>query len=170
VRHAAAFTLSLLVLATGGVAQNSEPVDLQPGLIKADSPLYGVDKAYDQAATSVGLRDPGDVVHERASEAAVAQQRNNSEARDQALEDMNKVAEAAAGNTTGLRKAEQVLEAVKEQTQDQANQGIQQALGNVQAAQKRNASIVGKGGQGAIPEAPEQPERGQSGAPGPFGG
>lgn len=125
---------------TADVRQDVEP---RPGIVDASSALYGLDVAFDNAAVQLGLRNQGDIAFERASEVSVAVERNNSEAVNRSLRELNDVAEAAQGNSTGLVKAEQVLNQVRERVSEQARKGIDEALGNVNRAQERRPDNVG---------------------------
>lgn len=113
-------------------------VDPQPGLVDASNPLlYAADTAVDNAAVQLGLRDSGNVAFERASEVSVAVEGNNSEAVNRSLRELNDVAEAATGNSTGLAKAESVLTQVRERVPKEAQFGIDNALSNIERAQER---------------------------------
>jgi len=118
-------------------------VDVDPGLVDASSPVYGLDVAFDNAAVQLGVRDSGDVAFERASEVSVALERNDSEAVNHSLRELNDVAEAATGNSTGLDKAQRVLTQVRERVSEQARSGIDEALGNVRRAKERMPEGVG---------------------------
>lgn len=133
--RAKVFAVSLL-LVTGMAAAQSSEVSPEPGIITADSPLYGVDKAFDRVAKS-----EGEVMFERASEYSVAQEQNNSEAMERANRSLqNSIAEVASSNETeGLEKAEAVLKQVRNRTPEQANQGLDRAIENIGKA--RNGTL-----------------------------
>ncbi|MFU1780277.1 hypothetical protein ACM16X_02725 [Haloarcula japonica] len=131
------FAVSLILLASTASAQSNQG-ELEPGLIKADSPIYGLDVAFDRGLAMTPFSDPGEVAAERASEIAVAEERNNTEAREQAEQNLNEIAErATSDHSLGLQKAAAVLEAVNGSVPEQAQQGISQALDQVRQAQNR---------------------------------
>lgn len=130
--------VGVLLAAIGMAAAQQTEVESNPGMITAESPFYVVDVALDNAAVDVGLKPPGDVVHERASEALAAADQNDTESVDRALNEMNRVAQAATANdTAGLEKAQAVLEAVIERTPDDAGVGVETALEQIERAQNR---------------------------------
>jgi len=143
---AAAFlTVVLVPAATGHTGHHhaAQGVDPRPGVISASSPLYAVDVAADRALVTAGLRSPGDIAFERASEMSQAVDRNDTQARERAEGRLNQVAEVASSNdTSGLEKAAAVLEAVQARAPSQAQQGVTAALDNVRQAQDRAPSQV----------------------------
>jgi hypothetical protein len=128
------------LLSSAATAQTPADTELNPGIVPADSPLYGVDVAIDEFLVDQGVKPPGPVVFERASESAAAAAANNTAALDRALNDMQRVAQVANGmeNGSGLAKAEAVLQAVKAQAPDQAQQGLQQAIDSIITAKNRD--------------------------------
>jgi len=146
----------LLLLFAGQSAaqtQNSS-INPDPGLVKADSPIYGLDVAWDNALQTAGFKSPGDVAVERASEVSVAEKRNHSEAASMALNQFNSVAaEANNEDVEGLRKSEQILQNVSERVPEEARQGIETALMNVEEAKNRVPESLTSGrGSGALPD------------------
>lgn len=88
-------------------------------------PFYGLDRGIDKAFVDWGIKDPGTVAHERASEALDATEAGNNEARDRALHRLNEIAEnTSSNNTKGLTKAQAVLEALQQRTPDETDTGI----------------------------------------------
>lgn len=135
--------MAFLTIAAGTTAQTQKP-STQPGIITADSTLYPADLAADQAALALGLTSTGSIAYERASEAATAVQRNQSEAAQRALDELNAVAQVATRNDTeGLEKAAAVLNAVQEETPDAADQGLSSALDAIQKAKERKPATPG---------------------------
>ena len=132
------------VLAASGVAaahsghNHAAPVDPDPGVISASSPVYGLDVAADRVMVGFGVVDRGAVAFERASEVSAAVDAGNDEARERAESDLNAVASAATNtSTSGLAKAQAVLEAVQDRAPDEADDGLSQALDEIEAAQQR---------------------------------
>ena len=148
--------LSLILLTGFSAAQssNSTGIDSSPGLVKADSPIYGWDVAVDNALQTAGLKSAGEVAVERASEVAVAESRNHSAASGKALQRFNQaVAEANNDDRERLQRAEQVLSQVRERVPEQAQQGITNALENVQRAKQRvpdRMTVSGRNGSGGM--------------------
>lgn len=125
------FTVFILVTA-GGAAQT--PTETDPGFITADSPLYGLDVAFDEV-----VKPPGAVAHERASEALVAAEANMTDARDRALHALNRTVRRANGveHVDGLDNAAQVLTELQDQVPENAQPGIDTALENIAKAKQR---------------------------------
>lgn len=142
--------LATLLAAAPVTAQNAtQPAELDvgPGMVAPDSPFYGLEVAWDNAAMSLGLARAGTVVQERAAEARAMQERNNSEAMQRAAREMSRVAERAReGDGEGLQKAAAVLERVMQRAPQQARQGLQTALDSVRGAQERIGAGSGPGG------------------------
>lgn len=131
------FTGFFMLIAAAGTAQPAN-VDADPGVIGPDHPLYNTEIILDTSLVNAGVKPPGDVVHERASEALIATEANDSQARDRALAEMNRVAQVATGDEEqALGKAEAVLQEVKDRTPDEAAAGVDTAIESVIAAQNR---------------------------------
>jgi len=148
------FALSLILFTSLSAAQssNNTTIDSSPGLVKADSPIYGWDVAFDNALQTAGLVSPGEVAVERASEVAVAERRNHSVAADRALQRFNQaVGEANNQDRAKLQRAEQVLKQVRERVPEEARQGISTALENVGDAKQRVPEGLTSGG-GSLPD------------------
>jgi hypothetical protein len=127
-----------LVLSAPVAAEQANELKLNPGIVQAGSPVYFLDSAGERASTMIGLQSEGSVAHEKASEIAVAKQRNQTEAAKRADKRLNEVAMAATNKSyTGLKKAEKVLKQVKEQTPEEADQGFSKALNRIQEAKER---------------------------------
>lgn len=152
------FTAMGVLLASGAAAQAQ--LDVGPGMVGADSPLYGLETAMDNAAVSVGLAKAGGVAQERAAEARDAQEKNNTKAMQKAVDQMNAVAKKAkSSDTQGLEKASAVLNEVMAQAPAEAQEGLQTALDNISAAKERAAA-----------QGPDQaPTDGEAGAPNDSG-
>ena len=147
--------LSLILFVGISSAQNTNSsIESSPGLVKADSPIYGLDVAWDNALKTAGLVSPGSVAVERASEVSVAEKRNHSEAASMALNQFNSVAaEANNEDVEGLRKSEAILRNVSERVPEEARQGIETALKNVEEARNRVPESLTSGrGSGALPD------------------
>ena len=139
-RYKSALAISVVLLSGMAMAQSAE-VEPQPGIIGADSPLYGIDVAYDNL-----LKEDGDVAYERASEYAVAQDKNQTRAMERAEKQLNNTVAkvASSNNTEALGKAQAVLEQVRERTPDQANNGLDNAIQKVRNA-KNKACMMPEG-------------------------
>jgi vacuolar-type H+-ATPase subunit H len=150
-----------LILFTGVSAaqpSNNSSIDASPGLVKADSPIYGLDVAFDNMLQTAGLKSAGEVAVERASEVAVAERRNHSEAAEKALNRFNSaVREANNRNRKKLQQAEQVLKQVRQRVPEEARQGIDTALENVGDAKGRVPDELTAPGGGVLPDV-EMPE------------
>lgn len=130
-----------LLLLIGSGAAASPTADLKPGLVKAGSPLYGLEVAADSALVRLGVMDPGQVAFERASEVAVAHSRGNNDAMNKALNNLNNVSEAAtSGSSEALNQSLSVLQGLNETVPEEAQQGLSTALGNVRDASQRQPS------------------------------
>lgn len=149
-RYAVFASLALILFAAPAAAQQQDP-DVGPGMVGPDSPIYGLEVAWDDAAMSVGLKRAGTVVQERAAEAQQMQERNNTEGMQRAAQEMSNVAErATADDTEGLQKAQSVLQAVMERAPEEAQQGLQTALDNVQQARERAGAPGDLPGNGSV--------------------
>jgi hypothetical protein len=148
--------LSLILLTGFSAAQssNSTGIDSSPGLVKADSPIYGWDVAWDNALQTAGLKSAGEVAVERASEVAVARDRNHTRAAIGAVDRLNQaVAEANNDDRERLQKAESILGNVSEVLPEQAEYGISNALENIQKAKQRvpdRMTVSGRNGSGGM--------------------
>ena len=127
--------------------------EVDPGLIGPDHPLYEVDVLMDDATSGV-LKPPGEVAHERASEAFVAAEMNDTAAMDRALAEVEKQANRTNGleSGEGLRNAERVLLDLRDRVPEQAMFGIDTALESVTRAKDREPDRFGPDNQ-----SPDQP-------------
>jgi hypothetical protein len=148
-----ALSLFLLTGFSTGQTSNSS-IGESPGLVKADSPIYGWDVAWDNAMVAAGFSSPGDVAVERASEVSVAENRNHSQAVSKAITQFNEAAEKANNeDVEDLRQAEQILQNVSERVPEEAGYGIRTALENVGKAKNRvPESLTSDRGGGALPD------------------
>lgn len=130
---------SLILFVSVSAAQSSNnSIDPDPGLVKAGGLAYGLDVAWDNALLTAGFKSPGEVAYERASEVAVARERNNTKSAVKAAENLGEVAsEADNSDKAGLEKAESVLQNVSARVPEEAQFGISSALENVKAAKNR---------------------------------
>jgi hypothetical protein len=150
------FAVSLILFAGFSTAQDisdrqvetmpvGEPVELDtsnvsvdPGLVKAGGLLYGFDVAVDNALVTAGLHSQADVALERASEAKVAADRNNTRGIERAVNGFNNAVEEADNrDVERLRQAESILGNVSSRVPEQAQVGISTALENVERAKQR---------------------------------
>lgn len=146
----------LLAGLTLGVAQDNVSNETQttiergPGLIGPQSPFYGLEVAYDNAAVNIGLKKAGAVAEERAAEARKAAENGNYQAAQKAAQNMNSIAQkASSDDVEGIQKAEAVLQSVIDQAPDEAKQGLQTALDNVRQARERAGAPEGTPGPGS---------------------
>lgn len=124
----------LMVLGPFAMAQ----AQVDPGFIDAGSSLYGFDVAADGFMVGVGMKSPGDVAHERASEMYRAQEQNQTQAMERAREHLHKrVQQSSENDTQGLEKAHEVLTQLKGKVPEQAKPGIETALGNIDEAKRK---------------------------------
>jgi hypothetical protein len=138
-KHFAVAAALLLLMSSGAATSHTE--DLQPGLVKAGSPLYGVEVAVDNTLVRLGVMDPGQVAFERASEVALAHQRGNNDAMNNALDHLDNVSEAAtSGDTEALNQSISVLQGLNETAPEEAQQGLSTALESVRNASERQPS------------------------------
>ena len=136
---------SLLLLAAPAAASNHTE-EANPGLVKAGSPLYGMEVAVDNALVGIGLADAGQVAFERASEVAVAHERGNNEAMNRALANLNNVSKAAtSGDAERLNQSISILQGLNETVPEEAQQGLSTALENVRNASEREPSNLSRG-------------------------
>ena len=120
-----------------------------PGGITPDSALYGLEVAMDNAGMTLGLSSPGTVAQERAAEAQAMQRQNKTRAMQRAANEMSKVAERAGSrDTEKLQKASDVLQGVINRAPAEAQDGLQEALSNVQ---NRTMAVGGTPG-GMMPD------------------
>lgn len=135
-RHALLFITAAFMLAPNAAAATESGVD--PGMIGPGHPLYEVDVMVDDVTSGI-LKPPGEVAHERASEAFVAAEENNSAAMERALTELKQVANRTNGveSGDGLAKAKQVLLELRDKVPAQAAFGIDTALESVTRAKNR---------------------------------
>lgn len=95
--------------------------------------FYGLETAVDSFSINMGLTTAQAVANERASEAAIAAEQNNTGAAEQALSDLNKLSQNHnITDENGTSKAVQILGQVKQKVPEEAHQGIQTAMSNIQ--------------------------------------
>lgn len=151
--------IAVLVATVPVTAQNAEPATASPGAISVGSPFYGLDRAVDSAAVSIGLMSEADIAEERAAEADDAASNGNDEQALNLAAEAVRASERAANNTeaspgdasaansseTGLARAEQALLQVQDKVPDQASGGIDNALEKINANQEKIRSVPSKG-------------------------
>lgn len=136
--------MAVLMIVSIPMATAQSQTDVGPGMVGADSPIYGLEVAWDNAANSMGLKKAGDIAQERAAEAKDAAERNKTKAAAKAAVNTRKIAERADGeeDEEGVQKAMSSLEGtmnmmeqrMSEAPNEQARQGMQTALDNMQGA------------------------------------
>lgn len=150
------FLLASLILFLGVSAaqpSNNSTIDGSPGLVKADSPIYGWDVAFDNMLQTAGIVSAGDIAVERASEVAVAHRRNHSAAAGKALDQLQRVTQEANNrDRERLQRAEEILTQVEERVPEEAQQGISTALQNVGEAKQRVPEELTTNRSGALPD------------------
>lgn len=136
--------LSLLLLTGFTAATNqtqTETVESDPGLIKPDSPLYNAKLAVDNTLLTLGISDPADLAHQRASEAATAYERGNNEAADKALDNLNHILESTnETHSNRLNQTSQLLVEVNRTAPGEATHGLETALTSIEQAENRAAT------------------------------
>lgn len=134
---------ALLVLTIPVALAQSQSNDVGPGMVGADSPIYGLEVAWDNAAVTVGLKNAGKVTQERASEAKEAISKNKTDAALKAVENAQKMAnKSKAGDEEGVQRAMNSLqdtmtkmqERIQNAPNENAREGMQTALENMQGA------------------------------------
>ncbi|MCU4754508.1 hypothetical protein OB919_21485 [Halobacteria archaeon AArc-curdl1] len=149
------FVVSLLLLIGFTVATNqTTSVEPEPGLIKADSPIYNWKLAFDNIRLSLGLADPGELAHQRTSEAVTAYERGNSQAAESALDNLNEILESTdQTHSDQLNQASQLLTGVNASTPSEAEHGVETALRALEQGQNQADT--------ANPEPDPEPEAGE---------
>lgn len=128
----------ILFVGVSAAQPSNSTIDADPGLVKAGGLVYGFDIAWDNAMQTVGFKSPGEVAYERASEVAVARERNNTRASGKALDRFSEAVSGADNqDKRQLERAEAVLRNVSDRVPEEASQGIQTALENVERAKNR---------------------------------
>jgi hypothetical protein len=137
-KHAALITAAFLMISVVGATHIE--VRPEPGLIgPEDGPLWQIDKTWDSLT-----KNPGEIAAERASEAQVNIENNNTEAAEKAVNATNQILEVANKNySSGLQRAEVILLQVRERAPEQAREGLDNALNNVRDAQNREPPVQG---------------------------
>lgn len=130
---AAAIMLALTAPAASTQHQNSTNVKPNPGMVGPGSMFYGLEKSVDDFSMSVGLTTAQAVANERASEALIAAEQNNTDAAQQALDDLNKISKKHnITDENGTSRAMQILGQVSKNVPEEAQKGIQTAMSNIQ--------------------------------------
>lgn len=145
----------VLMVPSVSAQQNTTVLDSNPGMVGPGSMFYGLELAIDRASMNAGIKSPQDVAAERASEALVATEQNNTEGAQQALDNINEISKNTDISENGTSKTMQILEEVKRKTPVQAQQGIQTAIDN---ANKAGGNPPTQGPQENKPETPNMPE------------
>lgn len=134
-----------LVLLSGVAAADTHgELDVGPGMVGADSPVYGIEVATDKVAMDLGLAQAGGITQERAAEAAAASENNNTDAAVRAAHEAGKAAQRSSSeqDTEGVDKAMASLNNTMTAMQrradtapnEQARQGMQTAVDNMAGA------------------------------------
>lgn len=147
------FVITLVSCLAAGQANATVQEDDSPGpgWVTPDSALYGLEVAIDNAGMRLGLSAPGNVAQERAAEAREMQLQNKTQAMQRAANEMSKVAKRAGSqDAEKLQKASDVLQGVIDQAPAEAQEGLQEALSNVQ----NRTTAVGRTPGGVMPDGP----------------
>jgi len=152
--------LSLLTLPATAQNESSETqkVEKSSGMISPGSPFYGLELAADNAAVSVGLSKVGNVAQERAAEAKKATDNNNTRGAQKAAQNLENVAKKAKdSDEEGLTRAiSSMEEVIANAPNEEARQGMQTALNNMNEAQQRRQEARQRGDNTG--ERDQQPE------------
>ena len=133
-----ALAIAVILFLSLSTAQSAENVDPEPGLVKPGGLMYGLDVAFDNGLQAIGLKSPGEVAFERASEVSVASERNNSRGVEAALNGFGQAVEESNHDELEiLERSESVLLNVSERVPEEASQGIGNALERVESAKNR---------------------------------
>lgn len=151
-----ALLLSTAVLMLISNATAATETEVAPGLIGPDHPLYEVDVMLDEITVGV-LKSPGEVAHERASEAFVAAEMNDTAAMDRALAEVERQANRTNGLESGerLRTTEQILLDLRDRVSEEATFGIDTALESVTRAKDRVPDRREPDGDAPVEQAPQ---------------
>ena len=137
--------LILLISVTAAAPANNSQAS--PGLLGASSPLHQVEVAADNLAVSFGLSNASKVAEERLAEASQAANQGDMKAQERAMNQFNNIA-SKAQNLQSNTNIEGLLQQVKQQTPDNATQGLNKALENAGNITQRTPDMV-----------PEQPRK-----------
>lgn len=152
-----AFLLLIALSASQTSTPDENEVDLRPGLISPDgflSPFWGFEIRADHTLSELGWHwnPASDIIHERASEAVVAAEANDTVAMERAVTEAQRMAQIAHGvNGDGLEDAETLLREVRDRTPSEAHTGLETAIDNVIEAQNRLPTD--------LPASPRVPDR-----------
>lgn len=127
-------TLSIfLILGFSMVAAQDQSVDQiqNTGPFTPDSAFYGLETAWDSVAMTTGISNAEEVANKRAAEAQAMADEGNYEAVERAAQGLGNVAERAE-NPEELERATNTLNEVMEQAPEEAQEGLQTAMDNVQ--------------------------------------
>lgn len=134
-------TIFTAVLLISGMAAaqptGNSTADGKPGWIGPGHPLYGLEVAYENtvSGTPIGPK-PAKLASERASELKIASEKDLNKSLGIANKSLNRVAEVAQGNSTGLQQARQILSTIENRTPE-AGKGLSNAIGNIDKAIQR---------------------------------
>lgn len=87
--------MAALMVISIPMATAQSQTDVGPGIVGVDSPVYGLEVAWDNAANRIGLKQAGEIAQERAAEARDAAERNKTRAAARAAQNTQKIAERA---------------------------------------------------------------------------
>ena len=158
----AAFTVLTMPMA----AAQSQSSNANPSLVTPNSPLYGLETAWDNAAVNIGLKKASSVAEERVAEAETMSARNNTKGTEKAAKQFGRMAERSLErNETDIGQSIQRMEQVIEDApNEQAKQGMEKALENMREAQERrknageNSYNQGKPEKNITPKEPLIPD------------
>jgi len=123
-------TATLLLVSLTTAAPQTNPQG-DPGFIGASHPLHQVEVVTDNLAVSFGLSNASNVAKERLAEANQAAMQGKEKAQERVMNQYNKVAEKAR-NLQGDGEVQSLLEEIRNQTPDDADQGLQNAIGQAE--------------------------------------
>lgn len=148
-----ALVVAIAITMSGAAAAQNQSqnatVEANPGLIGAGSPIYGLEVAYDNAAMNIGLKKAGSVALERAAEARTAVERNDTRAAQRAVRNLERVANRSQSSEDeeGITRAISIMEeTIANAPNEQARQGMQNALENMRQAQDRRQEAANRSG------------------------
>lgn len=128
--------LFLVILLAGMVAGQPATVEADTGLFSPDSPLYGLQTAWDSTAVSLGVKDAGDVALQRASEVKAMEEEGNPAGAARAAKQLGEIASeaeeadqenvqiAVASTSTSLHNLDQDIDETHEDIQEDIQQNM----------------------------------------------
>lgn len=106
--------------------------EVSTGLFTPDSAFYGLETAWDNAAMSLGVSSAEKVGQKRAAEAQVMAEEGNYEAVERAVRGLENAAARSSEESESIQNAVTKIEQVMQDAPEEAQEGLQTALDNVE--------------------------------------